>query len=238
MSKRLETTTNYFLLLTCALLSVLVGMRLWNDRVQPAPRGSSPVEDLASRGLVTSIAGNATHGASTAKVALIEFSDFQCPFCAKYAAETYADLQRAFVDTGKVRYVFRNLPLASHPAAFDAAKAAECAHKQGRYFEMRRELFEHRAELSAETLTRLADSAKLNVQDFAGCMSSQDGTSILTGDKTEAKRLGITSTPTFLVGTFQNDGRVKLLQQINGAQPFAVFKAILDKAAVEQMTAR
>src|SRR4051794_7424651 len=89
-----------------------------------------------------SIQGAPARGSADAKVVVIEYSDFQCPYCGKFARETFANVEQKYIAPGRVRYVFRNFPLdESHPKAFKAADAAECANQQGKFWEMHAQLF-------------------------------------------------------------------------------------------------
>src|SRR5262249_7401275 len=103
--------------------------------------------------LALPIAGAPARGSTTARVTLVEFSDYQCPFCGRYARDTYAQLDHDYVKTGKVLYVFRNLPLESlHPQSFKAHEAALCAGDQGKYWEMHDQLFASQSALDATSI--------------------------------------------------------------------------------------
>jgi protein-disulfide isomerase len=134
------------------------------------------------------------------------------------------------VDTGKVQYVFRNLPLAGHSNAIGAARAAECALAQGRFWEMHDRLFANQQALSETDLAAHAAAIDLDGKEFQVCMQSTTNSSVDL-DQSEAARLGLISTPTFLVGVVTQEGVVKILKKINGAQPYEVFKEALDDAA-------
>jgi protein-disulfide isomerase len=194
-------------------------------RTPPAQAG--PVEDVQGRDLRVSLTNAATRGQAGARVVLIEFSDFQCPFCGRYVRETYAELQREFVDTGKVRYAFRNFPLESiHPLAFKAAEAGECAREQGKFWEMHDRLFADQQALAPSDLLKHGQALGIDDARFRTCFEGTV-TARIKADQAEAARLGLTGTPTFLVGEAQPDGTVKVLQKIVGAQPYATFRAIL-----------
>ncbi len=172
-------------------------------------------------------------GDTAAKVVLIEFSDFECPFCGKYDAETYSRLESEFVETGMVSYMFRNMPVdALHLSAFKAAEAAACAHEQGRFLPMRRSLFAAQNNLAIADLLARGHELGLNSDQFANCLNG-----FMSGrvkdDQAEAARLGITATPTFLLGSRAADGRIRAFRRINGAQPYGVFEKALKAALVE-----
>ncbi len=167
-------------------------------------------------------------GQSAAKLAVIEFSDFQCPFCGRYARDTYPALQKEFVETGKVKYAFRHLPLESiHPFAFKAAEAGECARAQGKFWEMHDLLFANQQALAQVNLVQYAQTIGLEAQKFQTCMDGRTAARIRE-DQAEAARLGARSTPTFLIAQIQADCKAKALRKITGAQSYASFKAALE----------
>jgi protein-disulfide isomerase len=163
-------------------------------------------------------------------VALIEFSDFQCPFCGKFARDTYVDIQREFVDTGKVEYIFRQFPLSNiHPLALDAARAAACASQQDMFWPMHDRLFANQTALSASALSDDAKAIGVNQKRFTTCLAG-NAPATVNSDHAEGERVGIKSTPTFLIGTLQADRSVNVVTKVIGAQPYAVFKRELEKA--------
>ena len=186
----------------------------------------SPILDIQPFDL--NIDNAAANGSRNARVALIEYSDFQCPFCGQHSQTAYRDLQRQFVDTGIVRYVFRNLPIESlHPLAFKAAEAAECARGEGKFWEMHDRLFSNQQALGTSDLLRHAEALNMAPAKFLACLSNGETTAKVRDDLAEARRLGLTATPVFLVGEFQADGSVRITRKITGAQPFQVFEAAL-----------
>lgn len=196
----------------------------------PSAPAASPVESIESRGLTTTLSSAIVKGAEAANVVLIEFSDYECPFCARHVRETFAQIDKEFVATGKVRYVFRNFPLATiHKSASRAAQAAECAGAQGKYWEMHQRLFASQAEFAAEVWTREAEKLRLNAGAFEQCMR---GTMLskVDADLAEGQRLGAQATPTFFIGRVQQNGTVRLISTIRGAHPYAVFKQGLSQA--------
>jgi protein-disulfide isomerase len=172
-------------------------------------------------------------------VALIEFSDFQCPFCGQYTRETYGNLQRDFVDTGRVEYVFRHFPIeAAHPLAFKAAEAAECALEQGKFWEMHDRLFADQMALSGEDLIAHANRIALSESQFTTCLNGS-GARKVKEDQAEGIRLGVTSTPTFLIGEIRPDGRtIRLARRIRGARPYETFRAELESMIAGRVTSR
>ena len=205
----------------CALASMPVGAR--------RAAGIPSVEIL--------IADADVQGAPTATLAIVEFSDFQCPFCGRHAREVYPPLIAEFVDSGRVKYVFRHLPLdAIHPNAAKAAQASECAKDQGKFWEMRAQLFANQQALDAAALVRYAQAIGLDPAKFQSCQNGAVPARIRE-DVNEAMLLGVEATPTFFIGQVQPNSTVKLLKKIPGAQPHAVFRAAL-QGLLSQQTPR
>ncbi len=210
--------------------AVLLIWQSWNGPVRetrdpPPPPG---FQDISSSQLSTSIAGDAHRGSDAASVVLIEYLDFQCPFCAKHASETFDQIERDFVTDGRVQYVFRNYPIQQiHPAALPAAKAASCARTQGRYFEMRSHLFANQAMLPKIDWPSVSSDVGLDGAKFRECLEDS-GPSAIEAEIREAGRLGVSSTPTFLLGRRGRDGAVELSSRLSGAAPYLVFKEALE----------
>ncbi len=167
-------------------------------------------------------------GAATAPVTIVEFSDFQCPFCGRHFRDTYGQLDREYIATGKLRYVFRHLPLERiHPQAFKASEAAECAGAQSKFWEMHDVLFANQQALMPADLARHAQGLKLDAPKFNACLAGQTAVRIRQ-DMTLAAEAGVRATPTFIIGTTLPGGRVRVVRRLSGALPFATFKAAID----------
>jgi protein-disulfide isomerase len=196
--------------------------------VSPRVSTSSPSHVTRIDGLETSV-GAARQGHPGAKVAIIEFSDFECPYCGQYAREIYPQLQANLIDKGVVGYSFRHFPLEQiHKLAFKAAEASACAGVQGKFWEMHDRLFQHQERLSEADLVSHARSIGLASSDFGACLGSQMAPNI-RADQEEAKRFGINGTPSFLVGLVRSNGNVKVLRRLSGAQPYETFKSVVDE---------
>jgi protein-disulfide isomerase len=172
-----------------------------------------------------------TKGAATAKIALIEYSDFECPFCGQHANTSYREIQKQFVDTGKIRYVFRHLPLEKlHPRARQAAQAAECARDENRFWEFHDLLFENQKTLSSADLEKYASALNLNTSEFKACLTSEKTAQRIDDSLAEAASLSLTGTPAFLIGQIESDGTVRATTRISGAHPYEMFRDALDDA--------
>jgi len=170
-------------------------------------------------------------GRDDAPVTIIEFTDLQCPYCARYASQTFPRLKREYVDTGKLRYTSRDLPLPFHRLALPAAVASRCAGEQGRFWEYREALFASQSLLGTAPYGRIAGELGLDVERLEACRSSGEQESGVRADLTLAAQHGIRSTPTFVIGRVVNgefQGEV-----VSGAQPYEFFKAKLDALLAE-----
>jgi protein-disulfide isomerase len=172
-------------------------------------------------------------GERTAPLTLVEFSDYQCPFCARHVRETSPSIDAEYVRTGKLKSVFVDLPLErQHPLAFKAAEAAACAGEGQKYWEMRDRLFAALGQL--EPWSAHASALGLDVPAFEECLASGRHSPSIRRGVSEASRLGIGSTPTFLVGRTERDGSsVRVVATLQGARPFAAFKEVLDRLLAE-----
>lgn len=191
------------------------------------------------RDLTLSVKDDPFKGDRGAAVTLVEFSDYQCPFCARHFRDTLPQLEQEYVATGKVRYVFRNFPIeALHPQAFKAHEAANCAGDQGKYWPMHDRLFANQRAFAEPELAEHARAVGLDVPGFRQCLESGKHAAKVRGDIADARRAGVQGTPTFFLGlTAPDDGDVRALSMIRGAQPYAAFKqaieallAVADKA--------
>jgi protein-disulfide isomerase len=180
------------------------------------------------------IAGEPAQGSASARVVLIEFSDYECPYCATYATEVLPQVAAQYIATGKVRYVFRDYPLPMHANAGRAAEAAHCAGAQGKFWEMHDLLFTNAAALEVDKLPGYAKTLGLDGKAFGACLSSGRFAADIRQDVAEANAAGVNSTPSFFVGLAQPDGSVKLVRRLNGARPFADFRAVIESALQTQ----
>jgi protein-disulfide isomerase len=171
------------------------------------------------------LAGDAYRGDPNAEIVVIEVSDFQCPFCRRHTLETQPALDEAYVDAGDVMWVFKHLPLQSHPQAPAAAAAAECAGDQGAFWEMHDLLFERVDDWAVDVpdaaLTGLAEELGLDTEVFASCVGSRAALELVVDDLYDLSGI-FGSTPTFVV---LFDGRASVIE---GAQPLEQFAATFE----------
>jgi protein-disulfide isomerase len=160
-------------------------------------------------------------GDENAPVTIIEFSDFECPYCSRHVRDVYPQIKEKYIDTGKVKYVFRDFPLGFHKNAVPASVAANCAREQSndqKYFEFHDKLFENQKDLNKDAFKEYANELGLNSQDFEKCLEKND-ISEIKADMDDAKKYGITGTPVFFINGWQ----------IKGAFPFSAFEELIEK---------
>lgn len=179
------------------------------------------------------VLGNVAYlGDKTAPVTLIEFSDYHCPFCRRHATTVMPQLIENYVDTGKLRFVMREYPIANlHPRAEAAAVAVLCAGDQGQYWGMHDALFANQKAHTDEDFKSMAESLGLDAAAFDTCVASNKFDSQIEADLAEGQKLGISGTPSFVVGLTdpENPDKVHLTRFIRGAQPYATFAANIDE---------
>jgi protein-disulfide isomerase len=174
-------------------------------------------------------------GDTEANVVLVEFSDYQCPYCGRFARDTYPAIEKEYIDTGRIRYAFVDFPLESiHKLAFKAAEAAHCAGAQGDFWRMHARLFNNQKAL--EPWSGHAEALGLNVEQFNTCMESPGTEAEVRETMTLAQKAGIHSTPIFMVARVEGMGgnTVRGVSFVRGAQPVATFEQAIDKALGEK----
>lgn len=196
---------------------------------QPIPT-QAPVQNPQTR-IAVSIGDSPVMGNSNAPVTIIEFSDFQCPFCSQFFSQTLPEVEKRYIDSGKVRLVFKNLPLENlHPNARAAAAAAECANEQGKFWDYHNKLFENQnnwAQLggidAAKAFKQYASDLGFDANIFNSCIDSGKYADKVNKDYKDGTNYGVTGTPTFFIGNDQ-----KGYMRLEGAQPFPAFQQELD----------
>jgi protein-disulfide isomerase len=169
-------------------------------------------------------------GEKDAKVTLVEFTDFQCPFCGRHFKNTLPQIETDYVKTGKIKYVLLDFPIESlHPNAFKAAEAAHCAGEQGKYWEMHDQLFENQRALDPTKLPDYAKAAGLDLPKFNQCLDSGKYADRIRQEQAEAQKAGVNGTPSFFLGYTEPDGKtITSEQMLVGAQPYPAFKSAID----------
>ncbi len=200
-----------------ALLVIIVTSVARARADAPAARPSgTPPGTVRLRG-----GGGHALGSSRARVVMVEFSDYECPYCRRYFEQVYPRLKADYVDTGKVRYVVRDLPLDIHSRAFAAAEAARCAGAAGKFWALRQALFTEKGALDRARLRLLARGAGVPAEEFQACLDQHRFASAIRRDIADAAAAGITATPSFVIGRAGPDGVIGL--PVVGAKSYAAF---------------
>lgn len=209
--------TEQFLTIVDALVAEAETGELPDTVATSAP---SPTPDLDFESETTAMRGD-----PDAPITIYEFSDYQCPFCLRHFEQTMPKLIEQYIDTGKVRYIFKDFPITSiHPQAPKAAEAAECAGEQDRYWDMHDRLFQgqqgdwNQNPDAVNIFKSYAQELGLDTQAFDSCLDSNKYAAEVASDLGEGVGAGVTGTPAFFING----------QLVSGAQPFEVFQQIID----------
>ncbi len=157
-------------------------------------------------------------GDPDAPITIIEFSDFECPFCGRFYSQTMGQLEEKYIKTGKAKIVFRDFPLSFHPKAQKASEASECADDQGKFWEMHDMIFENQNSISVSDLKGYAGQLGLDQSKFDSCLDSGEHEAEVQADFRDGSAAGVSGTPSFFVNG------IKLV----GAQPFQAFEQIIE----------
>ena len=179
--------------------------------------------------------GEGFEGSAGAQLAVVEYSDFECPYCGQYARETYPRIVADYVNTGKIKYYFRDLPLPIHPNAMLAAESARCAGEQGKFWQMHDSLFANQSALSSKQLTDRTQTLGIDKGKFLDCMTSEKYSQAIRRSAAGAGRMGISGTPAFAIGVVASNGDVvNVSQLVLGIQSYEDFKLLLDEMLSSQ----
>jgi protein-disulfide isomerase len=158
-------------------------------------------------------------GDPNAPITMIEYSDYQCPFCKRFFDESEVILRKEYIETGKVKMIYRDFPLPGNPYAMPAAEAANCAKDQGKFWAYHDLIFKNQNNLATIDYLKLAEELKMNVQEFKNCLDSNKYTQKIQNDYNLGSSIGVNGTPTFFING----------KQVVGAQPYSVFKNIIEQ---------
>ena len=171
-------------------------------------------------------------GSADAPVTIIEFSDYQCPFCARFHSETLPHIIENYVDAGQVKFVYRDFPIQNiHPNAVPAAVASECAHDQAAFWEYHDRLFEGMNEWGGLALADAVDRFKayaadmgLDTEEFADCLDTGRHIQEVTDDYSDGTAYGVSGTPAFFIGNDQIG-----YYYLSGARPYPEFQFAIEQ---------
>jgi protein-disulfide isomerase len=185
--------------------------------------------------------GSPVVGEATAKVTIVEFSDFQCPYCGTYAREAFGKIVDRYVKSGKVRYVIRNFPLEHlHPLAEKAAESAMCANEQGKYWPAHMLFFDNQQALGDVIKLEEGDAASVGIDRkiFEQCIATKRTTDAIMRDLTEGVALGVKGTPTFFLGysDLKDPSQIRAVKSLVGAPPIQEFYAAIEELLKNDIT--
>lgn len=243
MNKNKGLTTSAAIIIVGLALSgsVFFGLKsMGNQQQEVLPAKNQPeVKPTVSKQarVVTSIDDDPVLGnKEKARVAIVEFSDYECPFCARFKEETLPQIKENYLDTGQAILVYRDLPLPFHdPAATRQANAAECVQEQAgdqAYFDYHNLIFENTEGngegLSEQELVDLASNLSVNTSELKTCIENNQFADEIKQDANTAEEMGITGTPGFVIGSLDDQGNVTGIK-VKGARPYADFQQAIEQ---------
>jgi protein-disulfide isomerase len=200
------------------------------DEVRAIQKGPSADAAGGRRAPIIDLTGVPALGPDSATAALVEFSDYECPFCIRHFTQTMPRIVATYVKTGRIRYAFRDWPVDSlHPESIRAHEAAHCAGEQNRYWDIHVRLFGPAGSHSSERLLGLARDLGLDMKAFGDCVQSRRSDDAIRQTSQTAVEFGATGTPAFFLGSRDPaTNKVTVLQGLSGAQPYEVFAQAID----------
>ncbi len=201
--------------------------------VAAKPVPARPVAAADPQNVKVSIDDDPIKGDLNAPVTIIEFSDYECPFCKRNHTQVFSQIDKDYISQGKVRYVFRDYPLAFHKKAIPAAIAANCAGEQGKYWEINDFLFQSKANLDDVKYVEFANTNRLDVPKFEACLKDSKQKTEITKDFEDGKNYGVRGTPSFFIGKTQK-GKEMTGVYVRGARGYDVFKTEIDKLLAQK----
>lgn len=198
--------------------------------MERSAKAEAPAAKMPPPMVSLNVHGEPFRGSAAARVAILEYSDFDCTYCARYAKEIYPLIDHAYVQSGKVKYFFRDLPSPEHPNALFKARVARCAGEQDHYWEAHDRLFQDQKPFDGPGLTRFTKEVGLDEPAFQACISSDRHLEAIQRSAGLASNMRINGTPAFLIGVLSDDGSVIRASKIFlGAESFEAFRSVLDE---------
>jgi protein-disulfide isomerase len=196
--------------------------------LQPQQGGAPSLDSIIGASIPT--ANEPTMGSSSAKITVMEISDYHCPFCKRQTQQTFPQLVNDYVKTGKVQFVFVDYPIAQlHPAAARSHEAANCAGDQAKYWEMHVSLFNNPIAKDESALIAQAKALGLDMSAFQTCLTSGRHAAAIQASVARMEQLGISGTPMTVIGLTPAPGQpLKVVKYVYGAQPYSAFKEAID----------
>jgi protein-disulfide isomerase len=197
-----------------------------NAAAQANRAAAAPTQAPSDKVKMSVAKGWYSMGNDDAPVTVVEFTDYQCPFCRRFEADSFAQLKKSFIDTGKVRFVSRDLPLDFHPNAAPAAGAVRCAGEQHKFWEMHDAIMQDTAtDLGPDAILKYGQKVNLDMTAFRACLADKKFVATIQKDTADASTLGISGTPSFVIGKTSSDEIDGV--RIVGAVPYSVFDSTI-----------
>ena len=202
----------------------------WASTSTPVAAAQAEREPPPKAALITELLlkGEPALGSSQAPVTIVEFSDFECPYCRVFHEQVLPSLKREYIDTGLVRFIHKDLPLPFHQQAMPAAAAARCAGEQNRYWDLYGALFDQQNCLDCKGVLGIAKELRLDASALQACMQREATQNLIKANRSEAALHNIRATPTFVIGPSRKDGKHRG-DIIEGAVPWSHFKTLIDQ---------
>ena len=197
------------------------------EKQQAKPGGQQ--EDQPTRAKITDLSAVSMIGSKDAPLTIVEYTDYQCPFCQRFHLTAYPEIKKNYIDTGKARFYSKDLPLDFHPNAMRAAQAAHCAGEQGKFWQLRDTMGANPDKLDMGHILGFAADLKLDTQKMQECINSDKYKQRVESDVAEAMRIGANGTPAFIIGKSVGNGVDGEL--VVGAMPYSQFDKTLRDAA-------
>ena len=188
---------------------------------QARPAAAAPQEEPPTRAKITDLSGVSMLGKKDAPITIVEYTDYQCPYCQRFHVASFPEIKRNYIDTGKVRFFSKDLPLDFHPNAMRAAISARCAAEQNKFWELRDVMGQNPDKLDMDHIAGFADALKMDSKALRACVDSGKYKEQVQTDVLEAMKIGAKGTPTFVVGKSVGNGVDGDL--VLGALPYQEF---------------
>jgi len=201
------------------ILQELRQIRQLLEKQQAKP--AQPQEEQPTRAKISDLSGVHMLGNKDAPITIVEYTDYQCPFCQRFHVSAYPEIKKNYIDTGKVRFYSKDLPLDFHPNAMRAALAARCAGEQNKFWELRDVMGQNPDKLDMDHIAGFAEAMKMDGKSLRACVDSNKYKDSVQADVLEAMKVGANGTPTFVVGRSIGNGVEGEL--VLGALPYPVF---------------
>ena len=177
------------------------------------------------------LSGGPFKGSTTSPVVLVEYSDYECPYCIRHFTQVMPQIEAAYIQTNRIRYAFRDFPIDQlHPESIRAHVAAHCAAEQGKFWNLHPRLFSKAGSHTPAELQSVAQQAGLNMSAFSACVAADKYSAAIRQSTAFAISMGAEGTPFFLVGLIDGNNQMKPLTKLPGAYPFEQFQQAIDAA--------